>query len=37
MGYEPDTESSLSEERIVDSYKDLTEGELLQQLSERLG
>jgi phthiocerol/phenolphthiocerol synthesis type-I polyketide synthase C len=37
MGYEPVTESSLSEERIVDSYKDLTEGELLQQLSERLG
>ena len=37
MGYEPGTESSLSEEKIVDAYEDLTEAELLQQLSERLG
>ena len=37
MGYQPGTESSMSEEKIVDAYEDLTEAELLQQLSERLG
>ena len=37
MGYAPGTESSLSEEKVVDAYEDLTEAELLQQLSERLG
>jgi phthiocerol/phenolphthiocerol synthesis type-I polyketide synthase C len=37
MGYESGTESSLSEDKIVDAYEDLTEAELLQQLSERLG
>ena len=37
MGYEPVTELPLSEDKIVDGYDDLTESELLQQLSERLG
>ena len=37
MGYELSTEPPLSEDAIVDGYDDLTDAELLQQLSERLG
>jgi phthiocerol/phenolphthiocerol synthesis type-I polyketide synthase C len=37
MGYELGTEPPPSEDAIVDGYDDLTDAELLQQLSERLG